>query len=103
MIKWECSEIKDWNLESTLTKDTQFTSQFQCILYDAYSGSTSPELWEDDFLESFLSKAAAPNCLLSTYAAKGSLTRALQKQQFEVQLRTGFGGKRQSTWATRHH
>jgi hypothetical protein len=90
-----------WELRSSLTGETEFPHPFHCILFDAFSSGATPELWTEDFLDSFLHKAADADCVFSTYAATGALKRALTKNSFQVDLRPGFAGKRQSTWAVR--
>jgi len=71
------------------------------VLYDAYSSQTDPQLWTEDFLVHYLEKLTAPNVQFSTYAATGDLKRALISQGFKVDLRPGFGKKRNSTMALR--
>lgn len=73
--------------------------QFTCVLYDAYCAKTSPELWEEDFLKNTFSNNLAEQCIFSTYAAKGSLNRALNFLNFKITKRQGFAGKRECTWA----
>lgn len=67
------------------------------FLYDAFSSKTTPHLWEEEFLNQLLQQTAAPDSVLSTYAAKGSLKRALRAQNYEVETLPGFQGKRNST------
>ena len=74
---------------------------FHGIFFDAFSDKMSPEFWTEDFLLRFLDLWSAPSCILATYAAKGVLTRALKAKGFSVELREGFGGKKESTLATR--
>lgn len=82
-----------------LGTNTQITIQAEGILYDAFSSKTNPELWSEDFLNNFIQKYSANNCIFSTYACTGSLKRALKKQGFTVTIRPGFNGKRNSTLA----
>jgi len=88
-----------WNLRGTLALDTRFDRHFNCVLFDAFSGGATPELWTEDFLDTLLMSCAAPQCVFSTYAATGNLRRSLAQHGFSVELRPGFAGKRQSTWA----
>ena len=90
-----------WVLRGALTPGTQFSERFHCIFYDAFSAHTDQKLWESGHLVAWLSRACASECLFTTYAAKGSLARALRSQGFEVIKRPGFGGKRHSIWAVR--
>lgn len=89
--------LTESDIEGALGADVELKSRYHCILYDAFSSKTSPHLWEEDFLNRFLQMGAAESCMLSTYACKGSLKRALKQQGFEVLLREGFQGKRNST------
>lgn len=66
------------------------------IYFDAFSNKASPDLWTPDFLEIFVKSTADASCLLSTYAATGNLKRSLVQNGFEVDLRPGFAGKRNS-------
>ncbi|HEX4923844.1 MAG TPA: MnmC family methyltransferase, partial [Bdellovibrionales bacterium] len=89
-----------WKIGGTLDAGTEFERRSSVILYDPFSKRTSPELWEQAFLESFLMKAAGNPCVFSTYASHGQLKRALAAQGFSQEPRPGFGGKRESTLAT---
>ena len=76
--------------------------KFHGICYDAYSSETDPELWKEEFLEKSLESYADDSfCCLSTYAATGNLKRALKNLKFDVEIRKGFGMKRNSTFAIR--
>ncbi|MCC7441161.1 MAG: hypothetical protein IT285_05995 [Bdellovibrionales bacterium] len=81
--------------------DTQQKVAFTVIAFDAYSGNTSPDLWDEAFLGRFLDRFAAPECVLATYAFKGALRRALESRGFTVERRPGFGAKRECTLAWR--
>lgn len=87
-------------LHEAITPQTPFTPAHG-ILFDAFSSKSSPELWTEDFLNSFLKTASAPTCFLSTYASKGTLHRALKNNQFSTEKKPGFGFKRESTFAQR--
>lgn len=88
--------LRDW-----LTDQTQFQNRFGIIFFDAFSSQSSPELWNEDFLTALLEKAAQTPCGLATYAATGTLNRALKKSGFVLREQKGFSGKRQSTRAFR--
>ncbi|UXR63552.1 MnmC family methyltransferase [Bdellovibrio bacteriovorus] len=85
------------DIHAALNADVVLPSRYHCILYDAFSSKTSPHLWEEEFLNYILKTGTFANSLLSTYACKGTLKRALKQQGFEVILREGFQGKRNST------
>lgn len=85
-------------LHGEVTAKTHFTKS-TAILFDAFSHKSNPELWSENFLDSFLAMAAADTCYLSTYASKGTLHRALKKHHFINEKKPGFGKKRESTFA----
>lgn len=97
------AQLKKGHIElgASLTKQSHPHVKFHGILYDAFSSKMTPELWSEDFLVHFLSEFAHPQCVLTTYAATGALKRALKKNGFEVIKRSGFCGKRESTFAVR--
>lgn len=72
----------------------------RAILFDAYSNKTSPELWGESFLDSFLLKSKKGS-VLATYAATGVLNRALKKALFKNLKKKGFLNKRESTLAVK--
>ena len=84
-----------------LTTDTEFEKQFSCVLFDAFSSKSTPDLWTQEFLESFFSKACANQCIFATYACTGVLKRALKNCGFELDIRPGFSSKRDSSFAIR--
>ncbi|MFV8259000.1 MnmC family methyltransferase [Bdellovibrio bacteriovorus] len=84
-------------ISGALYADVELVSKYHCILYDAFSSKTSPHLWEEEFLNKILREGTEEKSLLTTYACKGNLKRALKAQGFEVILREGFQGKRNST------
>ncbi len=88
-------------LREQLGTQTQFSDKYSCVLYDLFSSHTAPEYWSEEFLFSFFDKTCADQCIVSTYAAKGNLTRSLNKLGFNVEKPEGFGGKRNRTYATR--
>lgn len=90
-----------WQVREALTPSTKFSGLFGAICFDAFSSKSTPELWSEEFLMSFLAKAGAPSCVLSTYACTGALKRSLRNSGFEVQIREGFSSKRDSTFAVR--
>ncbi|HEX7673392.1 MAG TPA: MnmC family methyltransferase [Bdellovibrio sp.] len=88
-------------VHGALYPEIAMEDQYHCILYDAFSSKTSPFLWEEDFLRRILKEGSAESSVLATYACKGSLKRALKDQGFEVIVREGFQGKRNSTQGRR--
>lgn len=92
---------KDLIFRGALNQNNQPHEKFNGIFYDAFSSNTSPELWTEEFLNSFIKNNTSNPCCLSTYAATGKLKRALIDSGFEVQARDGFANKRESTLAHR--
>jgi hypothetical protein len=88
-------------LRDALGSDTEFTTSFGTICFDAFSAKSTPDLWTEEFLMGFLKRAAAPECVLSTYACTGTLKRSLRASGFSVKVRDGFSSKRDSTFAAR--
>lgn len=88
-------------LESSDLNSDQNFKKFNVVLYDAFSSKTSPELWSEEFLSAFLKDFTADDCILSTYACKGSLKKALKQNEFQFLERPGFMGKRNSTLGVR--
>lgn len=71
------------------------------ICYDAFSSHTDLELWSEEFLDAFLNKFAADQCIFSTYACTSLLKRVLKSQGFKLIPKAGFDGKREATLAIR--
>jgi hypothetical protein len=90
--------LREW-----LTEDTSFAVPFGAVFFDAFSGKSTPAVWNEEFLVQFLAKAASPRCGLATYAATGTLNRALKRTGFERRDQKGFAFKRQSTRAFKIH
>ncbi len=86
-----------WRLQGPLAADSEFMAKAHCLLFDAFSAKTSPDLWSEEFLIAFLNKSTAADAVVSTYASRGTLKRALAAASFEVQTHEGFKGKRNST------
>ncbi len=92
-------EAKRWIIFNELNLSNLPEFKVNKLLYDAFSGFSTPLLWEEGFLNQLLNKISANHCTFSTYACKGSLKRALILNSFEFQKKKGFLGKRDSTFA----
>ncbi len=96
-----------WKISGALSAEVVAASMqspsalYDVVLYDAFSSKTSPELWNEEFLNLFLEKMMSQKCFFSTYACTGPLKRSLKAHGFEVILREGFHGKRNSTLGRR--
>lgn len=93
-------EVK--SVHGALENEFNLNEKFHGILYDAFSSKTTPHLWEEEYLVRFLKNFADPKyCQFSTYACRVSLKQALIRENFEITIRPGFMGKRNSTLGTR--
>lgn len=102
----QTTEIKtvlcNWFEEERLVLQEQFDlsltpdQPFHVLYYDPFSRKTNPDFWSEQAISRFFEKWAAPNCVISTYAATGALKRALLEHNFNLVKRPGFGGKRES-------
>ena len=70
------------------------------LYYDAFGARTQPEIWEDHCFKPLVEKLN-PGGVFVTYAAKGSVRRALQNLGLEVALVPGPPGKREMIQAYR--
>jgi tRNA U34 5-methylaminomethyl-2-thiouridine-forming methyltransferase MnmC len=84
----------------TLTKQKKFfheiddKSQYDLIYFDAFGARVQPELWTEDIFNKMFAAMKA-NAVLVTYAAKGSVRRAMQTAGFIVERLPGPPGKRE--------
>lgn len=92
-------ESNEWRLRGPLVADSEFIAKAHCLLFDAFSAKTSPDLWTEEFLVDFLNRSTAGDAIVSTYASRGTLKRALKTAGFFVETNEGFKGKRNSTMA----
>jgi len=97
-----CSWDKKHQITSkfSLLKRKQFfheiddENKFDVIYFDAFGARVQPELWtEGIFLKMFI--ALKSKGVLVTYAAKGSVRRAMQSVGFSVERLPGPPGKRE--------
>jgi tRNA U34 5-methylaminomethyl-2-thiouridine-forming methyltransferase MnmC len=83
-------------------EDIRETDQYNIIYFDAFGARVQPELWTAAiFKKMYL--ALKPNGILVTYAAKGSVRRAMQQVGFLVERLPGPPGKREMLRGTREH
>lgn len=84
----------------SLTKRKQFFNEieeknaFDLIYFDAFGARVQPELWTEEIFAKMFS-ALKNNGILVTYAAKGSVRRAMQTVGFTVERLPGPPGKRE--------
>ena len=75
-------------------KDIEEENLFNLIYFDAFGARVQPELWtEEIFLKMY--QALKEDGVLVTYAAKGSVRRAMQAVGFTVERLPGPPGKRE--------
>ncbi len=82
-------------------KDIEDTSKFDLIYFDAFGARVQPELWTETVFKQMFD-ALKPNGFLVTYAAKGSVRRAMLSVGFTVEKLQGPPGKREMLRATKH-
>lgn len=97
-IPWEISAAiteKFSLLKNKLTfQELDMTNQFDLVYFDAFGARVQPELWGEDIFNSMY-KALKSNGVLVTYAAKGSVRRAMISAGFQVEKLPGPPGKRE--------
>ena len=73
---------------------------FDLVYFDAFGARVQPELWTVEVFEKMF-KALRSKGVLVTYAAKGSVRRAMQSVGFSVERLPGPPGKREMLRATK--
>lgn len=87
-------------LQNSFTNSTVLAQPASGIFFDAFSPQSCPELWEEDLINNLLiKKNLVPNCCFATYASRGFLKRKLKEKSFQVKVKKGFMGKRESIFA----
>ena len=97
-IPWE----NEWRLATYFTlkkqhkifQDITDQNQFDLIYFDAFGARVQPELWSESIFQKMF-VALNDNGVLVTYAAKGSVRRAMQTVGFNVEKLPGPPGKRE--------
>lgn len=74
---------------------------YNLIYFDAFGARVQPELWTEEIFN-IMYKALKQNGVLVTYAAKGSVRRAMIASGFEVQKLPGPPGKREMLRAVKN-
>lgn len=102
----------DWEVFNSISKNFHLKKQqkqfkhindedlFNLIYFDAFGARVQPELWTAEIFQKMYS-ALKPNGILVTYAAKGSVRRAMQAVGFSVERLPGPPGKREMLRATK--
>mgnify|MGYP003632601823 FL=1 len=90
-----------------LTKRKQFFNEidddntFDVIYFDAFGATNQPELWTEEIFQKMFT-ALKVGGILTTYAAKGSVRRAMQSVGFTVERLAGPPGKREMLRAVKN-
>ena len=82
-------------------KEITDENRYHLIYFDAFGARVQPELWTVEIFKK-MSNALKMNGLLVTYAAKGSVRRAMQKAGLSVERLPGPPGKREMLRAKKH-
>jgi tRNA U34 5-methylaminomethyl-2-thiouridine-forming methyltransferase MnmC len=104
-VSWEDKHQMSSNF--SLTKQNRFFSEikdqnlYNLIYFDAFGARVQPELWTESIFKKMFD-ALKENGVLVTYAAKGSVRRAMQAVGFKVEKLPGPPGKREMLRATKH-
>jgi len=72
-----------------------------CVLFDAFSPDSSPDLWDEELLQQIVARLCASDCVFASYASRTGLKRILKNQGFILEKVSGFAGKRERTLAVR--
>lgn len=75
-------------------------NRYNLIYFDAFGARVQPELWTETIFQQMF-EALAEGGVLVTYAAKGSVRRAMLISGFEVEKLPGPPGKREMLRATK--
>ena len=104
-VSWE--EKHQMSSNFSLTKQNRFFSEikdqnlYNLIYFDAFGARVQPELWTEAIFKKMFD-ALKEKGVLVTYAAKGSVRRAMQTVGFIVEKLPGPPGKREMLRATKH-
>lgn len=92
-----------FNLTKRLDKIENLTDNntFDLIYFDAFGAQAQPELWTEIIFKKMFN-ALKKNGILVTYAAKGSVRRAMQTVGFHTERLPGPPGKREMLRATKY-
>lgn len=93
--EWETLEA-DFKLlkKKMFFQDIKSKNEYNLIYFDAFGSRVQPELWEEEIFE-IMYNSLKENGVLVTYAAKGSVRRAMEKLGFKVERLPGPPGKRE--------
>ncbi|MCB9426846.1 MAG: tRNA (5-methylaminomethyl-2-thiouridine)(34)-methyltransferase MnmD [Flavobacteriales bacterium] len=81
-----------------LFENIGYYDRFDLIYFDAFGFRVQPELWGEDIFKRMY-QSLKKGGLLTTYAARGTITRAMQSSGFSAHKVAGPPGKREMTIA----
>ncbi|TKD61373.1 tRNA (5-methylaminomethyl-2-thiouridine)(34)-methyltransferase MnmD [Flavobacterium sp. ASW18X] len=81
-------------------QDIEAVAEYHLIYFDAFGARVQPELWTEAIFKKMFT-ALKTGGILVTYAAKGSVRRAMQAVGFTVERLPGPPGKREMLRATK--
>ncbi|OBQ56469.1 tRNA (5-methylaminomethyl-2-thiouridine)(34)-methyltransferase MnmD [Tamlana sp. s12] len=93
-VKHEINEGFSLTKQKKFFKDITDSNLYDLIYFDAFGARVQPELWTEAIF-SIMFKALKEGGVLVTYAAKGSVRRAMQAVGFTVTKLPGPPGKRE--------
>lgn len=104
-VEWE--SFQEITPRFTLKKQQKMFAEirdeeaFELIYFDAFGARVQPELWTHEIFMAMY-RALRPGGILVTYAAKGSVRRAMLASGFEVEKLPGPPGKREMLRAVKN-
>lgn len=110
--KFEELHLTPWNKEQEVIHNFRLTKRqmffhnivdvdaFDLIYFDAFGARVQPDLWTEDVFK-IMFTAMKPGGKIVTYAAKGSVRRAMQAVGFIVERLPGPPGKREMLRGTK--
>ena len=110
--KFEEMHLTPWNKPQEVTPNFRLTKRqmffhnlhdvdaFDLIYFDAFGARVQPDLWTEEIF-ALMFTALKPGGKIVTYAAKGSVRRAMQTVGFEVERLPGPPGKREMLRGTK--
>ncbi len=113
-MAYDLMQRSEWNvltkIESNFTvtkkemlfEEYEAKDAFDLIYFDAFGAKVQPELWTEVIFKKMYD-ALKKNGVIVTYAAKGSVRRAMQVVGFKVERLPGPPGKREMLRGTRVH
>lgn len=87
--------------DASIFTGTHVNNLHGCVLFDAFSPESSPDLWTPDILMHLVDSLCGKNCIFASYASRTVLKKILRERGFTLEKFPGFAGKRERTYARR--